>query len=91
VLEPASNTVSRYFEHQADIYGQEAIHGIVPDPRKTAVSEFNHLGESWLEDPNPSPFIEFWEYDHPSIKTRANFALHYDPWAIGGHGEFFDK
>ncbi len=91
VLEPASNTFSRHFEHQADVYGQEAIHGIVADPQKTAVSAFNHLGEAWLEDPDPSPFIEFWEYNHPSVENRANFAQHYNPWANGGHGQFFDK
>jgi Zn-dependent protease with chaperone function len=89
LLEPVSNGVSRYFEHQADVYGQEAIHGIVPDPQKTAVAAFNALGQSWLDDPNPSPFIEFWLYDHPSTQHRANFALHYNPWANGGHGEFF--
>jgi STE24 endopeptidase len=89
VLEPVGNTFSRHFEHQADVYGQEAIHGLVPDPQKTAVAAFNALGEAWLEDPNPSPFIEFWLYNHPSVKTRANFAAHYDPWANGGHGEFF--
>ncbi len=91
LLQPVSNAFSRYFEHQADVYGQEAIHGIVPDPQKTAVAAFNALGEAWLEDPNPSPFIEFWTYNHPSVQTRANFALHYDPWANGGHGEFFRK
>jgi Zn-dependent protease with chaperone function len=91
MLQPASNTISRYIEHTADVYGQEAIHGIVPDPQKTAVSAFNHLGEAWLEDPNPSPFIEFWEYNHPSVQTRANFAAHYDPWANGGHGKFFKR
>jgi Zn-dependent protease with chaperone function len=91
LLEPASNAFSRHFEHQADVYGQEAIHGIVPDPQKTAVAAFNALGEAWLEDPNPSPFIEFWLYNHPSTQTRANFALHYDPWANGGHGRFFDR
>jgi len=89
LLEPASNAVSRHFEHQADVYGQEAIHGIVPDPQKTAVTAFNALGRSWLDDPNPNPFIEFWLYDHPSTQHRANFALHYDPWANGGYGEFF--
>ncbi len=89
LLEPASNAVSRHFEHQADVYGQEAIHGIVPDPQKTAVAAFNALGRSWLDDPNPNPFIEFWLYDHPSTQHRANFALHYDPWANGGRGEFF--
>ncbi|MGA2538434.1 MAG: M48 family metalloprotease, partial [Terracidiphilus sp.] len=91
VLEPAANTFSRHFEHEADVYGQEAIHGLVPDPQKTAVAGFNALGEAYLEDPNPSPFIEFWEYDHPSVKTRANFAANYNPWANGGHGQFFDK
>lgn len=91
LLEPASNTISRYFEHQADIYGQEAIHGLVPNPQVTAVSGFNHLGEAWLEDPNPNPFIEFWLYSHPSVQTRATFAEHYDPWANGRHGEFFSQ
>jgi len=89
VLDPVSNAFSRHFEHEADIYGQEAIHGLVPDPQKTAVEGFNALGAAWLEDPNPSPFIEFWEYNHPSVKTRANFAAHYNPWANGGHGKFF--
>jgi len=91
VLEPIDNTMSRYFEHQADVYGQEAIHTLVPDPQKTAVAAFNALGVAYLEDPDPSPFIEFWEYNHPSVKNRANFAAHYDPWANGGHGEFFDR
>jgi Zn-dependent protease with chaperone function len=91
VLAPFDNTISRHFEHEADVYGQEAIHGIVSDPRKTAVAAFNALGEAWLDDPNPSPFIEFWTYNHPSTQTRANFAAHYDPWANGGHGQFFEK
>jgi STE24 endopeptidase len=91
LLEPVNSTFSRHFEHQADVYGQEAIHGVVADPQKTAVSAFNHLGEAWLEDPNPNPFIEFWEYGHPSTQNRAIFAEHYDPWVNGGHGEFFDK
>jgi Zn-dependent protease with chaperone function len=91
LLEPISNGVSRYFEHQADIYGQEAIHGIVLDPQKTAVAAFNDLGKAWLEDPNPNPIIEFWIYDHPSTEHRAEFAQHYDPWANDGHGEFFAK
>jgi Zn-dependent protease with chaperone function len=91
VLQPVDNGVSRYFEHQADVYGQEAIHGIVPDPQKTAVAAFNDLGKAWLDDPNPSPFIEFWLYSHPSTQERANFAAHYNPWANGGHGEFFGQ
>jgi Zn-dependent protease with chaperone function len=91
LTEPAVNAISRHFEHQADVYGQEAIHGLVPDPQKTAIVGFNALGEAWLEDPNPNPFIEFWEYSHPSVTSRAEFAAHYDPWANGGHGEFFKQ
>jgi len=91
ILQPAGNSFSRHFEHEADVYGQEAIPGLVANPQKTAVSAFNHLGEAWLEDPNPSLFIEFWEYSHPSVQTRASFASHYDPWANGGHSRFFEK
>jgi Zn-dependent protease with chaperone function len=90
-LQPAGNTFSRHFEHEADVYGQEAIHGLVADPQKTTVSAFNHMGEAWLEDPNPNAFVEFWEYNHPSVQTRANFAAHYNPWANGGRGKFFAK
>lgn len=91
LLQPVENAVSRHFEHQADVYGQEAIHGIVPDPQKTAVAAFNHLGEAWLEDPHPNPFIEFWLYSHPSTQQRAEFAKHYDPWKNGGRGKYFSN
>ena len=89
--EPIDNGVSRYFEHQADVYGQEAIHGLVPDPQKTAVAAFNDLGRAWLDDPNPSPLIEFWLYSHPSTEQRAEFAEHYDPWVDGGRGKYFGR
>jgi STE24 endopeptidase len=91
VQTPISNTISRHFEHEADVYGQEAIHGLVPDPQKTAVSAYNHLGEAWLEDPNPNAFVEFWLDSHPSVQQRAEFAEHYDPWVNGGRGKFFTK
>ena len=91
LLEPVDNAISRHFEHQADVYGQEAIHGLVADPQKTAVASFQALGEAWLEDPNPNPVIEFWLYNHPSVKNRANFAAQYNPWTDGGKGEFFAR
>jgi STE24 endopeptidase len=91
VLTPVANAMSRYIEHEADVYGQEAIHSLVADPQKTAVSAFNHLGAAWLEDPDPSPIVEFWDYNHPSVQSRARFARQYNPWANGGHGRFFDK
>ena len=91
VATPLTNAFVRHFEHEADVYGQEAIHGLVADPQKIAVAAFGALGEAWLDDPDPSPFIEFWLYDHPSVKNRANFAAHYDPWVNGGRGKFFDR
>ena len=91
VMTPVGNGVSRHFEHEADIYGQEAIHGLVADPQKTAVSAFNHLGEAWLDDPNPNAFVEFWSYSHPSVQRRAQFAEHYDPWVNGRRGRFFAR
>src|ERR1039457_6557907 len=70
-------------ERNADIYGLEVIHGIVPNSSEEAAEAFQILGEVSLDDPNPSPFIEFWLYDHPSISERVSFASEYDPWGTG--------
>ena len=91
LVQPVTNAVSRHFEHEADVYGQEAIHGLVADPQKTAVAGFNALGAAWLEDPNPNELVEIWEYNHPSVQERATFAQEYDPWKDGGRGQFFNK
>ncbi len=81
--EPVSSSFSRVLEHHADIYGLEVIHGIVPNASDEAAGAFQILGEVSLDDPHPSPFIEFWLYDHPSISERVRFASRYDPWGAG--------
>jgi Zn-dependent protease with chaperone function len=81
--DPVSNAFSRMLEHNADIYGLEVIHGVVPDSSQAAAQSFQILGEVGLSDPNPSPFVEFWLYDHPSIADRVRFAAEYDPWGKG--------
>jgi Zn-dependent protease with chaperone function len=91
VTEPVENAISRHFEHEADVYGQEAIHGLVPNPQATAVAAFNRLGEAYLDDPDANPFVEFWTDSHPSTQSRATFAAHYDPWAPGQAPQFFPK
>ncbi|MGC9291796.1 MAG: M48 family metallopeptidase [Acidobacteriaceae bacterium] len=91
LLEPALNSFTRVQEHHADIYGQEAIHGIVASPQRTAQHAFQLLGELSLSDPYPSRFVEFWTYSHPSIARRAAFAAHYDPWLPGQHPRYFQK
>jgi len=89
--EPIINGYSRAHEHAADVYGQEAIHGIVADPQATAQQSFQVLGEQSLTDPNPRPFVEFWTFNHPSVSTRAAFAATYNPWAPGQHPRYFPR
>jgi Zn-dependent protease with chaperone function len=81
--EPATNSFSRILEHNADIYGLEVIHGIVPDAPQAAARAFQILGEVSLSDPDPGAFIEFWLYDHPAVPDRMRFAAEYDPWGKG--------
>lgn len=81
--EPVSSSFSRMLEHNADIYGLEVIHGIVPDSSQVAAASFQILGEMALSDPNPNAFIKFWLYDHPSVSDRVRFASEYDPWSEG--------
>lgn len=81
--EPVFNGFGRYQEHQADVYGLEVIHGIVPDSSETAAEAFQILGEVDLADPNPSAFIKFWLYSHPPLAERVTFAHEYDPWSKG--------
>lgn len=89
--EPIINGYSRMHEHEADVYGQEAIHGIVADPQATAQQAFQLLGEISLVDPNPNPFVEFWTFSHPSVASRAAFAARYNPWTPGQRPKFFNK
>jgi STE24 endopeptidase len=88
VATPINNAASRYIEHQADVYGLEVIHGIVPNSQQVAAQTDQILGETNLEDPNPSRYVVFWFYTHPPIAERLKFALNYDPWSSGGTPEF---
>ncbi len=89
--EPIGNAFSRGMEHDADVFGQEAIHGVVQDPRATALAEFRMFGEATFDEPNPSEFVEFWMDSHPSTAFRAAFAKHYDPWVAGEEPKYFRK
>lgn len=86
--DPVANAFSRHIEHQADVYGQEVIHGLVPSPQATMAQGFQHLGELWLDIPNPNRFVVFWTYSHPPTTDRMRFAAHYDPWAPGKHPRY---
>ncbi len=75
ISEPVVNTYSRWQEHQADLYGLELTHGIVPP--EAAAHSFQVMGEIGLDEPNPNPFIVFWLYSHPSTGSRFKLAQDY--------------
>ena len=81
--EPVGNGVSRYLEHQADLYALEAIHGLVADSPQVAAHTFQKLGENGLSYPHPHPFYVAWVYSHPPIADRFRFSLAYQPWTTG--------
>ena len=85
---PLSNAFSRHLEHQADQYGLEVTHGLIPDLPAVAAQSFQILGDVDLAEPSPSRLVEFWFYTHPSINERIVFAREYDPWDRGQQPEF---
>jgi STE24 endopeptidase len=86
---PVVNGYSRIQEHDADVFGLELIHGIVPNSSQVAAHAFQDLGEIDLADPNPPPFITFWMYSHPPMAERLVFAHTYDPWGKGQPPKYF--
>ncbi len=91
VAQPLANTLSRTQEHAADVYGQEAIHGLVGNPQEVARSAFELLGANSFVVPNPNLFLEFWTDSHPAIGRRAAFAHAYDPWTADVAPKYFPK
>jgi len=85
---PAFNGVSRHFEHEADRYGLEVIHRIVPNPNQVAAHYFQTSGEKNLADPDPGTFVKVWFFDHPTRPERVHFVATYDPWSKGEAPEY---
>ena len=65
IVMPLSNGFSRYVEYQADEYALQSTRMI--EPFKGAMTR---LANQNLSDVEPSPVIEFFFYDHPSIGKR---------------------
>jgi STE24 endopeptidase len=85
---PVFNGVSRHFEHEADRYGLEVIHGIVDNPNQVAAHYFEKSGEQNLSDPSPSEFAKIWFFDHPTRPERVHFVATYDPWSEGKQAKY---
>ena len=88
---PITNTYSRHDEHQADQYGLEVTHGLIPNSSQVAARSFQILGEVDLADPDPNPFIKVWLFSHPPLAERVKFALTYNPWVAGKQPEFVKR
>ncbi|MBI3872231.1 MAG: PD40 domain-containing protein [candidate division Zixibacteria bacterium] len=73
---PIENGLWRQFEHRADQFGLEQT-GNGP----VAASAFEKMADVNLSNPNPSTFIKFWLYDHPTLSERVRFARSYSPGA----------
>lgn len=85
---PLDSAISRYFEHQADVYGLEVTHGINANSSEVAASSFQKLGEKSLDYPDPNRLYVFWTYSHPTISDRLQFALRYRPLEHGSSTQF---
>ncbi|MFQ5640389.1 MAG: M48 family metallopeptidase [bacterium] len=71
-ITPALNAFSRSMEHNADEFGLE-----LTQDGPTAASAFGKLANENLSNPAPHPFIEFWLYNHPTLKDRVDFCKQY--------------
>lgn len=74
LFSPIQNGIWRHFEHASDVFGLERTHD-----NRAAVTAFEKMAAVNLSNPNPSTFIKFWLYDHPTLSERVRFASSYEP------------
>jgi len=72
-VQPVTNGISRQFEHASDKYGME----MTGFNSEAAAVAFEKLSAYNLSNPNPSPLVEFWFYNHPALKKRIEFVKEY--------------
>jgi Zn-dependent protease with chaperone function len=82
------STFSRFQENQADIYGLEVTHGIIPDPGQACAHSFQIYGEAVLVDPDPNPVQVLLFFDHPPVRDRVRLCANYNPWSKGESPQF---
>jgi len=77
--QPISNTVSKYFEKEADSYEIS-----LTKDRESAVSAMEKLYEKSLGVPRTSKLFNFWYRTHPDLEDRIAFYLEMPFEEIGG-------
>ncbi len=75
---PLINVVSRHLEVQADTFALELTR-----LNDAGARAFVKLAEDSKVLPDPSPFVYFWRYSHPSLASRVVFCRSYRPWEQG--------
>jgi STE24 endopeptidase len=78
LAQPGMNAFSQRLERDSDTFGLELTHA-----NDAAARAFMKLGSQNRSNPEPSPFVEFFEYSHPPLIERVRFALSYHPWTEG--------
>ena len=84
LAQPGCNSFGRRIEHDSDTFGLELTHA-----NDAAARAFIKLGSQNRSDPEPAPFVELFEYDHPPLIERVRFARSYRPWEEGRPNRLF--
>ena len=84
LIQPATMAFSRRIEHEADIFALELTHA-----NDAGARAFIKLGSQNRSDPEPSRWVEFFEYSHPPLAERVRFAIEYCPWEQGRPGRLY--
>ena len=84
VLSPAINAVERGIEHDADVYAVE-----ITRDNDAGARSFLKLGAQNRSNPEPSPIVKLFLFDHPPLIERIRFALEYRPWEQGRPNRLF--
>ena len=79
IASPFALAYSRHVEHEADRFGLE-----ITRTNHEAALSFVRLQQDNLANPNPAWLIKVFEYSHPTLGERIEFANTYRPWE---HGE----
>jgi Zn-dependent protease with chaperone function len=86
LAQPGMNAYSRRLEHDSDTFGLELTR-----TNDAAARAFMKLGSQNRSDPEPSPFIEFFQYGHPPLLERVRYALSYRPWQEGKPNRLYQR
>lgn len=78
LVNPFDNAVSRYVEHESDVYALE-----ITRDNDAGARAFLKLAANNRSDPEPAGWVKLWMYTHPPLGERIRFAMEYKPWERG--------